>query len=53
MMPPTSGPCTRGDDERYDLEIDFLDAVFGCEKELDCMRLEVGPGPGPGPTPCC
>ena len=31
---------TQGDDERYDLQIDFLDAAFGCEKELDCMRLE-------------
>jgi len=31
---------TQGDDERYDLEIDFLDAVFGIEKELDTMRLE-------------
>jgi molecular chaperone DnaJ len=31
---------TQGDDERFDLEIDFLEAVFGCEKELDVMRLE-------------
>jgi molecular chaperone DnaJ len=31
---------TQGDDERYDLQIAFLDAVFGCEKELDCVRLE-------------
>ena len=31
---------TQGDDERYDLEIDFLEAVFGVEKELDTMRLE-------------
>lgn len=31
---------TQGDDERYDLQIEFLDAVFGCEKELDCVRLE-------------
>ena len=31
---------TQGDDERFDLQIEFLEAVFGCEKELDCMRLE-------------
>ena len=31
---------TQGDDERFDLEIDFLEAVFGVEKELDTMRLE-------------
>lgn len=31
---------TQGDDERFDLEIDFLEAVFACEKELDVMRLE-------------
>jgi molecular chaperone DnaJ len=30
----------QGDDERYDLEIDFKEAVFGCEKELEVMRLE-------------
>jgi len=31
---------TQGDDERFDLEIDFLEAVFGVEKELNTMRLE-------------
>jgi molecular chaperone DnaJ len=30
----------QGDDERYDLEIDFKEAVFGCEKELEVVRLE-------------
>ena len=31
---------TQGDDERFDIEIDFLEAVFGVEKELNTMRLE-------------
>jgi len=30
----------QGDDERYDLTIDFKEAVFGCEKELEVVRLE-------------
>lgn len=30
----------QGDDERYDLQIAFADAVFGCEKELEVVRLE-------------
>ena len=30
----------QGDDERYDLEVAFADAVFGCEKELEVVRLE-------------
>ena len=30
----------QGDDERYDLEIEFKEAVFGCEKELEVVRLE-------------
>ena len=35
---------TQGDDERYDLEIDFLEAVFGCEKELEAGGLlHIGP----------
>jgi len=28
-----------GEDERFDLQLDFLDAVFGCAKELDVDRL--------------
>jgi hypothetical protein len=24
---------------RYELQIDFLDAVFGCKKELEIMHL--------------
>lgn len=31
---------TQGDDERYDLSLDFLDAVFGCEREVEIARLE-------------
>lgn len=49
----------QGDDERYDLEIDFREAVFGCEFELDCVRLEgcdtcdtTGVKPGTKPTTC-
>mmetsp|Transcript_33791 Transcript_33791/g.46795 ORF Transcript_33791/g.46795 Transcript_33791/m.46795 type:complete len:448 (-) Transcript_33791:317-1660(-) len=30
----------QGDDERYDLSLSFLEAVFGCEKELETVRLE-------------
>jgi len=30
----------QGDDERYDLSLSFLEAVFGTEKELETMRLE-------------
>lgn len=46
----------QGDDERYDLELDFLEAVFGCEKEVECVRLEEcgtcsGSGTKPGTTP--
>jgi molecular chaperone DnaJ len=46
----------QGDDERYDLEVDFLEAVFGCEKEVECVRLEecgacTGSGTKPGTTP--
>ncbi|KAK9829535.1 hypothetical protein WJX72_006369 [[Myrmecia] bisecta] len=29
-----------GEDERFDLQLDFLDAVFGCSKEIDVSRLE-------------
>ena len=29
---------TQGDDERYDLYIDFLDAIFGCEREVSGAR---------------
>jgi len=30
----------QGEDERYELQISFSEAVFGCEKELECVRLE-------------
>jgi molecular chaperone DnaJ len=48
-----------GDDVRYDLQLDFLDAVFGCAKEVEVSRLEgcgtcAGSGvkPGTSPTSC-
>lgn len=28
-----------GDNEQYELQIDFLDAVFGCKKELEITHL--------------
>eukprot|EP00878_Enallax_costatus_P014283 GHUV01014941.1.p1 GENE.GHUV01014941.1~~GHUV01014941.1.p1 ORF type:complete len:290 (+),score=68.17 GHUV01014941.1:782-1651(+) len=28
-----------GDNETYELQLDFLDAVFGCKKELEIMHL--------------
>ncbi|KAK3253605.1 chaperone protein DnaJ [Cymbomonas tetramitiformis] len=30
----------QGDDERYDLSLSFKEAVFGCEQELESVRLE-------------
>lgn len=49
----------RGTDLRYDLSIDFEEAVFGCEKELEVARMEVchlcsgsGAEPGTQPIPC-
>lgn len=44
-----------GEDERYDLQLDFLEAVFGTSKELDVSRLEgcntcSGSGTKPGTT---
>ncbi len=46
----------RGNDLQYELEIDFLEAVFGCEKEIEIYRQEVcpvcrGSGAEPGTTP--
>lgn len=29
-----------GDDQRYDLRLDFTEAVFGCNKEIEVSRLE-------------
>lgn len=45
-----------GDDQRYDLQLDFLEAVFGCQKEVEVSRLEgcatcSGSGVKPGTTP--
>ncbi len=46
----------RGADLRYDLKIDFLEAVFGTEKEIEIVRNETcprcnGSGAEPGTTP--
>lgn len=45
-----------GDDQRYDLKLDFLDAVFGCQKEVEVSHLEqcttcTGSGVKSGTTP--
>jgi molecular chaperone DnaJ len=44
---------------RYELQIDFLDAVFGCKKELEIMHLtgcktctSSGIKPGTSPSNC-
>ena len=49
----------RGDDLRFDLTIDFEDAVFGAETEIKIRRLETcanckgaGSASGQGPTVC-
>jgi molecular chaperone DnaJ len=49
----------RGADLRYDLEIEFQEAVFGCEQEIEISRLErcthcagSGAEPGTSPTRC-
>eukprot|EP00249_Psilotum_nudum_P016270 c25754_g1_i1 orf=538-1860(-) len=48
--------ATQGDDERYDLVLDFKEAVFGTEKEIEVIRLEScstcnGSGAKAGTTP--
>ncbi|KAL4450637.1 hypothetical protein ABPG77_000993 [Micractinium sp. CCAP 211/92] len=45
-----------GDDQRYDLRLDFTEAVFGCSKEIEVSRLEdcstcTGSGVKQGTTP--
>jgi len=49
----------KGEDERYDLRLDFLEAVFGCEKEISVSKLDrcepcTGSGvkAGTSPTTC-
>ena len=37
----------QGDDERYDLSLDFREAVFGAEKELETVRPPALPLPFP------
>lgn len=48
-----------GENEQYELQIDFLDAVFGCKKELEITHLTGRPvdhqqmnSQGPGPLLC-
>lgn len=53
--PGRQGPV-RGADLRYDLEITFEEAVFGCSKEIQIARLETcpechGSGAEPGTSP--
>lgn len=53
------GPRTRaqrGSDLRYDLRLEFEEAVFGCEKEIEVSRLDTcprcnGTGAEPGTEP--
>lgn len=45
-----------GDDQRHNLKLDFLEAVFGCQKEVEVSRLETcgtcsGSGVKAGTTP--
>jgi len=49
----------QGDDLRYDLNIDFKDAIFGQQREINIPHLETcevcrgtGAKPGTGPTTC-
>ncbi len=49
-----AGP-PQGAHQRYDLELDFLEAVFGCEKKIEVNRLDdcttcLGTGAAPGST---
>lgn len=54
-----SGRSLRGDDLRFDLTIDFQEAIFGTEKEIKIRRLEAcqtckgtGSASGRGPSVC-
>ncbi len=49
-----AGPA-QGSHLKYDLQIDFLEAVFGCEKKIEVNRLDdcttcLGTGAAPGST---
>ncbi len=53
------GGPQRGADLRFDLELSFEDAIFGCEKEIEYRRLDIcsacggnGAEPGTEPTRC-
>ncbi len=52
----TRGGVQRGNDLRYDLTIDFMEAAFGLDTEIDIERLETcptceGTGAKPGTAP--
>jgi len=56
---PRGSRQQRGDDLRFDLTIDFEDAIFGAEREIKIRRLETchtcngrGSASGRGPTVC-
>ncbi|MDE3148590.1 MAG: molecular chaperone DnaJ [Acidobacteriota bacterium] len=56
---PRASRQQRGDDLRFDLTIDFEDAIFGAETEVKLRRLETcaacqgrGSASGQGPTTC-
>ncbi len=56
---PRGSRQQRGDDLRFDLAIDFEDAIFGAEREIKIRRLETcptcngrGSASGRGPTVC-
>jgi molecular chaperone DnaJ len=53
------GRAQRGDDVRYDLEIEFEQAIFGMSADIQVPRMETcdrctgsGSEPGSGPTTC-
>ncbi len=53
------GSVERGADLKYDLQLDFLEAVFGAEKKVSIKHLEdctvcsgSGASPGSGPVKC-
>jgi molecular chaperone DnaJ len=50
-----SGGAQRGDDLRYDMELTFMEAVLGCEKEITVTKMDQcesckGSGAEPGAT---
>lgn len=56
MRPATRQGPLRGADLRYDMEISFVEAVFGVQREIQITRLEIcstcrGSGAEPGTSP--